>query len=528
LVRAGIQNSSFAQGSADLLDYLDFQVDPKQVERVTERIGAERCVQRDAAVAHYQSLPLTERKNKPAGVTAPDLAVVCADGGRLQMRAEVTTAAPAVPAKTTASAAATLTPSQTAAADVEEVLPPDDQHRGQHWREDKIGLLMTMTSVEQAADPCPKVPETFVNPTRITKLARELKTKKSAQVTSPGSEVAGKVEDPEQIEQVLRADGQAVGWEPPEMQQKTLLATRRPWANLGPLLAQEAWQQGFFQAERQAFVGDGSDHVWSVWRLHFSSFTPILDIIHVISYLFASATAGRPFAEGWCCYARWMTWTWRGEVTKVIAELAQRQADLGCATDEAGCTDPRVLVSTALPDTCVGILRVEDVYGPACAGEHGAGLPANTSGQNELRGVSPPRPAGHVELCGVSGETVQPPSQRHGEILDGSRRGSGAATARRLPGEHHDGARHLLAESAREGDGAKLLHDGRVKTNRVVHPRRRRKAWGRSPCRARLRRRCNSGPLGRVASRASWAAVSEGASRKDAQAAASEVMRLAA
>ena len=33
-------------------------------------------------------------------------------------------------------------------------------HSG-HWREDKIGLLMTMTSEESTTDPCPTIPETL-------------------------------------------------------------------------------------------------------------------------------------------------------------------------------------------------------------------------------------------------------------------------------------------------------------------------------------------------------------------------------
>jgi hypothetical protein len=39
LVYAGSKNSSFAQGSADLAEYMNFEVDPKQVERVAHRIG---------------------------------------------------------------------------------------------------------------------------------------------------------------------------------------------------------------------------------------------------------------------------------------------------------------------------------------------------------------------------------------------------------------------------------------------------------------------------------------------------------
>lgn len=324
-MRAGTKNGSFAQGSQDLLDYLNLVVEPKQVERVTERIGRERCAQRDAEVERYMSLPLVQRKAAPAGVTAPALAVVSVDGGRLQIRRDAQPSAAAPPEST------------------EEELQPDHQHRGKHWREDKIGLLMTMTSAAQASDPCPQVPAAFVDPTRIAKLARELKTKKSA-----CQEAAGETETPEQAEQVLREEGQTVKWQPPEVKDKHLTATRRPWAAFGPMVAALAWSLGFFQAARRAFVGDGSDNVWAVWRNHFSSFVAILDIIHAISYVFASAMAGRRFADGWPCYVRWITWVWQGEVEKVIAELAQRQVELGLPQDEDGETHPRQVVSTAL------------------------------------------------------------------------------------------------------------------------------------------------------------------------------------
>ena len=333
VVRAGTKNSSFVAGSADLLDYLHLEVDPKQVERVTERIGAARCAERDAEVEEYLSLPLAERKDKPAAVAAPSLAVVGVDGGRLQIRS-VPKAATAEPL--------------TGGGDVEETLTPDEHHRGTHWREDKIALLMTMTSVAQANDPCPQVLASFVDPTRIAKLARELKTKKSASVESSGPEIAADSAAPEQAEQELREAGKPMSWEPPEVKDKHFCATRQPWAEFGPMVAQQAWALGFYQAERQAFVGDGAETVWTLWRNYFSSYVPILDIIHGLSYVFASALAGRSFAEGWPIYVRWITWVWQGEVEKVIAELAQRQAELGSPQASDGETHPRVVVSTAM------------------------------------------------------------------------------------------------------------------------------------------------------------------------------------
>jgi hypothetical protein len=51
IVHAGTNNGSFAQGSVNLAEYLSLAVDPKQIERVTERIGAERCAPRATEVA---------------------------------------------------------------------------------------------------------------------------------------------------------------------------------------------------------------------------------------------------------------------------------------------------------------------------------------------------------------------------------------------------------------------------------------------------------------------------------------------
>jgi hypothetical protein len=333
---AGTNKTSFQQGSADLAQLLDFDINPKQVERVTKRIGQERCTARDEAVANYMSLPLVERKNKPQGVEAPQVAVIGVDGGRLQIRDA------SWPSAKKETKAATVQEHE------EEALPADDQHRGKHWREDKIGLLMTMTSQEHQSDPCPEVPQAFVDPLRIVKLTRELKVKKSATVASGAGEAAGAEPTPEEAEQALYEAGEQGKWRPPEVKDKHLTATRRPWKAFGPMVAQLAWKLGFYQAKRQAFLGDGSDNNWALWRKHCSSFVPILDIIHAISYVFASATAGRPFAEGWPCYVRWLSWVWQGEVEKVIVELGQRQAELGSPQEGDGETHPRVIVATAL------------------------------------------------------------------------------------------------------------------------------------------------------------------------------------
>lgn len=131
------------------------------------------------------------------------------------------------------------------------------------------------------------------------------------------------------------------------MREKRLAGSRVRWPEFGPILATAAWRWGFFAASRKAFIGDGSENNWTIWRHQFSSFVPILDFIHALSYVFAAAMAGRKFAEGWSTYKRWIGWVWRGEVAKVIAEMAQRQLDLG--TREAGAEScPRQVVARGL------------------------------------------------------------------------------------------------------------------------------------------------------------------------------------
>lgn len=310
LIYAGVHHSSFARASDALRRLADLPIAAKQVERLTQRIGAERCVERDAAVAAYQALPLTARKSAPAGVVEPDLAVVEVDGGRLQVLDR--DAAEAVP------------PSEAAAS-------------AGHWREDKIGLLATMTSTVSEVDPCPTIPESFVDPLRIVKLAQEIKGSMGVGAAAAAREEA----TPEPA-------GPAATYTAPKLQQRSVSATLQDVYEFGPMLAQAAWTRGFFAAKRRAFVADGSSANWGVWERHFSNFTPIVDFIHALSYVFQAAMAGRSFALGWAAYTEWIQALWAGQVEQVLAALTQRQVDLGAPTAEEAETSPRSRVAEAL------------------------------------------------------------------------------------------------------------------------------------------------------------------------------------
>jgi hypothetical protein len=307
----------------------EIEVSDKQTRRVCGDIGQARLAERDTAVAAYQAKPLTERKETPAGVASPALAVVGVDGGRLQIlersgRGQAVVAA--------------------AAEDIQDDValpePAAKSKKLQHWREDKIGLLLTMTSATHLVDPCPEIPESFVNPGWIAELAKELK----GRGTPKGEEPPGPAPPREAPEPAAPRES----WQPPEVDRKYLVATRRPWENFGPMVAERAWSLGFFKAPRRAFLGDGAENNWTLWRQHFSSFVPILDFIHALTYVFHSALAGRGAQEGWTVYERWIGWIWIGAVERVIAELASRQVELGPAAADAKDSTPAKIVARAL------------------------------------------------------------------------------------------------------------------------------------------------------------------------------------
>jgi hypothetical protein len=305
------------------------------VRRVCKRIGEERVAERDAQVAAYQALPLTERKAAPAGVTPPEVAAVGVDGGRLQIFERQPG-----PATT---AAETPPPDPSEPLDPSDVILPEaaeddaEPERGRHWREDKIGVLLTLDSQESAHDPCPSIPACFLNPARMTQLVRELKKR-----APPQEEAAAAT-------QALEADANdATAWKPPEVLSKRVVATRRSWPQFGPMVAAAAWSNGFFAARRKAFLGDGADNNWTMWRNFFSSFVPILDFIHALSYVFAAALAGRSFTEGWAIYEQWIQWLWSGTPEKIIVALAARQAELAVPTTDEPTGSPRQVVTKAL------------------------------------------------------------------------------------------------------------------------------------------------------------------------------------
>ncbi len=208
VVYAGSQSASFIRATKDLAALAETRVSREQVQRWTKRVGAERVAEVTERDAAYQKLPLPQRQQSPSG-QVPPVACVQADGGRIQIRDRHAPASA-------------------------------DEARG-HWRETLVGCCLSMTSQEQAADPCPEIPETFVDPARMHDLNGESK---------------GFSGDPNVGE--APPEGPPERAELPQVLVKSVVATRQGVATFGERLVAEAHARGFHAAQRKAFVADGS------------------------------------------------------------------------------------------------------------------------------------------------------------------------------------------------------------------------------------------------------------------------------
>lgn len=313
---------------------LELTLGRKRIERLTERIGAERVEQRQREVEEFASLTLMRKIAGPAGVEVPEAACVMADGGRFQQ----TTLS--VDSKT-------------------------------HWREYKAGFcgalgkrVDELPAGEQAPDPLPDVPSFLLNLEQMETLTREIGRKAAGEKEPADSnETDGpeldlkQIGSLEELEQLPLPSAPVPGEKSkkplpfsPPVTSRDVVATGENCELFGDQLAARAWQLGLFQSPRKAFVADGGSWLWTLWARHFKpfGFVGVLDIIHAVTYLYAAAMAGRPKSEGGVVYQRWIRWVWCGQVADVIAEVALRQQELGLPEEGESETSPRHIVSGAL------------------------------------------------------------------------------------------------------------------------------------------------------------------------------------
>lgn len=309
IVRLAGRLSSAEQASAALQEAADVSISGRHVQRLTREVGEDLARQRDAQAEQHR-----HRQLKPRVKEVPSLAVVEVDGGRLGTRQAG--AGPGV-------------------------------HQ-QQSKEDKIACLMSMTSDIHVEDPQPQPPPAFRDAPRVARLVRQLK----AQAAPAGSvEVAAQQADAADLAaaQEQRVVTEAPRPGKPRSLERTCVASMLKSRAFGPLVAAEAQSRSFYDAPRQAFLGDGQKYNWSIQRGYFPHFVPITDFLHVLCYIYTAAWAvADDEASRWAQFECWMTACWQGEVAKVVSELTTWQQRLGRPPPEAETQDRRSVVAASL------------------------------------------------------------------------------------------------------------------------------------------------------------------------------------
>lgn len=264
----------------------------KRVETTTERVLGPKVsastIRRLAKQVGLELAKLEESSERADGkeVVVPEIAVVSCDGGRIRTREA-------------------------------------GRGRGVHlsgetgWRETKNASFERMHPHEEYIadeDSCPGLPTSFRTAEKVANIAEK--------PVPDGLETPG-------------GDEERVIYEGPKRMLRTAVSSLACSDDFGPMMKREADRRRFDEADKRAFIGDGLNWNWSVWKTHFPAYVPILDFIHAIQYVFAAALAMHDNqADGFSAYVRFITWCWEGNVAGVIDQLTRFTSERGLDLQE--------------------------------------------------------------------------------------------------------------------------------------------------------------------------------------------------
>jgi hypothetical protein len=318
IVAANGQVKSHEVAAKVLRSLAGIDITGRQVNILSAEVGAEQAAQRDRATEDY----VHHRRQPPQ--EAPDIAALALDGGRIMTRV----------------------PEQ----------GPGVHQRG--WKEDKIACLLSLQGKTFSEDPHPEPPRCFLDAPQVDELVREIQSHSGPRlqdelprlaelrlgketVAPKPSSGAGNPERPP-------AKKAERPWPPKRTKNaRTCVATMQDCHGFGKMVAAEAYRRGFHNAERGVLLGDGSAWIWTQHEKWFSNLTPITDFVHVLTYLYITATASSSSVGArWQLYVGWLTDCWQGRVHQVLQDLQTRLEALGPypGTSKPPPTDPRAVV----------------------------------------------------------------------------------------------------------------------------------------------------------------------------------------
>jgi hypothetical protein len=311
-VQAAGQVKSHAVAAKVLGVVGEIAISGRHVNRLTEEIGTELAAKRDRETDDY----VHHRRTEPS-TPAPQVAAVALDGGRLLTRAS--SQGPGV--------------------------------HGEQWKEDKVACLLSLEGQTVAEDPHPLPPRCFLDAPEVDKLVREIQANHGCREENELPQLAelslGKdvPASPPTPTEAAADPAEDKVWPPKRTQaSRTCVATMCDCQEFGKMAAAEAQRRNFHAAPRRALLGDGSAWIWNQQEKWFRDWTPIVDFVHALTYLYVTATVlASSVCERWQWYVEWMTLVWQGRVREVIADMEARLQRLEPIPAEGRLppTDPR-------------------------------------------------------------------------------------------------------------------------------------------------------------------------------------------
>ena len=309
IVRAAARNSSFAAAAESLNQEAEITISDRQLGRIAHEVGDQFERQRDQRVEAFR-----EKSARPEVTVAPRLAAVFVDGGRLRTRGEESGRGPGA-----------FDPA---------------------WREDKVANLLTMHAEVHEQDPHPELPRCFTKKRQVVELVQGVSGQGALADVTDSDEAA----EPALTVFEPAADEGGPVW-PPEPLVRTCQATLGSSEVFGPMVAAEAQRRNFFAAQARAFLGDGGAWIWTLQRTYFPTFEPIVDFVHVLTYIYLAAKAvGGSAAAVWGRYLGWATACWQGRVAAVLEELHAVHGTMAAPPEgqEAKPTDPYEVIRVTI------------------------------------------------------------------------------------------------------------------------------------------------------------------------------------
>ena len=147
IVWAGSNLGSYEMAEEAIWQLSEQSISAGRIRRQVNQVGDSRLVERDEAVEQLQAMDLPSRRSGSAHREAPQVAVVMMDGGRYQRRDYF---------------AARGEPKADSCQDEPKT----------HWRETKVGCLLSMTGEIHPDDPCARIPDTFAQATVVQEIAK--------------------------------------------------------------------------------------------------------------------------------------------------------------------------------------------------------------------------------------------------------------------------------------------------------------------------------------------------------------------